>query len=237
MAIPLWIPIALAAASAGANYQGQRRVDRARDNAYAANLRKNAEEERKARASAAASRDEYAGFQSKQDEAGKAWADDLKAGQGDVYANVAPSSQAGAVAPTTDRVVADTRTAAQGTRRYTNSLADALGAMRGFDDSMQVAGMAARDNAIDIRRFASNMGGNNRVLNAELNAANGKGRNWGTLGDLLSMAAMVTTPAALAAAPAAGTGATVGATTRAAPLATRQAVAGSLPLLLSAPKI
>lgn len=203
MAIPLWIPIALAAASTAANYKAQRVKDKAAATSIRRNMERNAKEEEAAARAAARTEREFENQPEKMEAAGDELGEAFKAQQENIEASMAPS----AVRPgeSTDAVVDAERTRRQGTRRYTNQLADALGQLKGFDQSMLGANLASRDNLSDIRRHAGNMRGNNRSLERNLQADAQKGQGYGTLGDVLSMAAMVTSMGSLAAPASGGT--------------------------------
>ena len=197
---PLIIAAALAAASAGANYMSQKQ----KDDAIARSLRRSmaaAEPDLKAGREAAARTEEAYGKLTEGAQVDKdALAAQFMAQQEDI--GNAMTQSALRPGDVTDAVVASEGAQRRGTRRYTNKIAEALAGMSGLDQSFLDTGLAAENNMSDIRRAQTNLRGNQRLLNADLQAAAGKGAGWGTLGDVLSMAAMAYTPYALAKAPA-----------------------------------
>ena len=71
--------------------------------------------------------------------------------------------------------------------------------MQGGGVALSDALRAAGRNNQDIRMAGDFMAGDQRTLEARLLAAQDQGKDWGTLGDALSLAAMVTSAGSLAA--------------------------------------
>ena len=205
MAIPVWIPIALAAASMAANQQSQKKKDKAASSAQRRNMEANKREADQNEARAAATKALYEDSSGQIESKGQELGDIFKQAQR-YEADVGGQANTAATAnnKSTDAVInsggssySDRRQ--QGAKRYSQQMADAMGNMRSVGQVMGAQGRQAQINQNDIRKGNMNMRGNNNILQADLMAAQDKGKGWGTAADLLSMASMVTGTAALAA--------------------------------------
>ncbi|MGB1140727.1 MAG: hypothetical protein ACPG1A_07500 [Halioglobus sp.] len=200
MAIPIWVPFALMAASAAANYKGQKETEKAQGQAWDNFKNRLDEEDRKANATLQKTMQEYTDVPERAEETGTDLADAMKAEQS--YSADLPVQQAvNNTVDTTDpgTVVNDWgRQRRQESKRFNEGLSDALGDLRGVEQEMFDSGLAARGYGIDLAGIAGNRRGANRVFNQYMLAAPEAGQAWGTAGDVLALAAMVTGPAAMA---------------------------------------
>lgn len=202
MAIPVWLPYAFMAASALANNQAKKKVEKARGNQYDRALKRNKETEEQAKASAAATKSLYETKSQDMVNTGNDLGEMFKESQdfaADAPAN--PNATAVSVPGGEGQVIGgsgyeDRRK--QGSKRYTSQLADALGQVRGVDQELTTTGLEAGINNNDIRARMADMRGSNRVLEAGLLSANEAGKDWGTVADLSSLAAMVSGVGAMA---------------------------------------
>lgn len=223
----LLIPILLSAASAAANYQAQKKVNKARTAATSeARLRR----ERKEKESAASAQS-TADLLVKAGKDEKTRAGELEerykaAGRGVVN----PARPAGL--PLDASRVSPVTSTVQDTRLRDRALAEADAQARGrarldsFGDVMVGNQIAVGRNAADIDE--SNAGVRNwmeSVLPAQLNAANLAGRDWNTFADVLQAASMLTGYASLA----------KGAAAKGAATATQGASASVAPAVTSTP--
>jgi hypothetical protein len=202
MPIPVWVPIALAAASMGANTLAQRKVDKASEKAYRwveANNDKNIE---KAKAAALKTEDLYKNQQVKE----AAEAQRLS----NVFTETKPVEQAlSAVgnAGTTDAIVAENNRQQASTKRYTDMVGNARANLLAGNYVLGNNARASMDNATDIARALDFMKGDSAVFNTKLQNAQTKGQTLGTIGDLLSMGSMLTGMGAMMAPAGAAAGA------------------------------
>lgn len=216
MAIPFWVPLALAAASAAANYAGQKKTDKAR--AIALEEARKLREEKSDEAAAAAKKtaDLFADTEGKEAAAAQEQeAQYTEATQGaeaqatlaDIVSNAAPS---GATS-----YVAEEKAASDKTKSRLGKRGASMAKLNAFGDVMVGNEIASAKNRADIARAGTTMlGWQQNVLPLQLEAANLKGRNLHTLADVLQAASMVTGMASMTApagqgAQAAGQGANV----------------------------
>jgi hypothetical protein len=209
MVAPIVWWAALVAASALANNQAQKKVEAAQDRAYNYAERRRRARQAEAQAAAANTEAQYKDQPKKMAEEGAELGEQFKAQQEDIQKALSPNNL---ITPgeTTDKVIGEETRRREGTRRYTNELADALGQMRGVDQSFLGAALQARDNQSEIDMANRFVQGDQNVLGAQLQAAQGKGKNWATLGDILQLAATVYGGYALGAGSAATKAGTVG---------------------------
>lgn len=195
MALPLLL--ALMAASAAANHQAQKKVDKSRDNALAEEARRRKEAQDRATQSANSTAALFTNT-------GKA--QDAKAAEIEAqYAANAPTPGAGpttsplvsgfsAPARSTLTVGADTR-AFDRARADTAALAAAKAKLNSFGDVMVDNNIAAQRNATDIDQEAAGVRNwNQYVLPQQLARANAAGKDWSTLADALQIAASIYAP-------------------------------------------
>jgi len=200
MAIPIWLPIALAAGSMGANTLSQRKVDKASAEAYKwveAQNDKNIEKSKKA---ASKTEDLYKNQQAKEAAESKRLSD--------VFQETKPAERAMSAvsnAGTTDTVISENNRQRASGKRYTDMVANARADLLSGGYVLGNNARQSMDNATDIKRAADFMKGDNAVFNTKLQNAQTKGQTLGTIGDLMSMASMVTGMGAMMA-PAAGAG-------------------------------
>lgn len=210
MVAPIVIWAALVAASALANNQAQKKVESAQNKAYNAAERNRLSRQSEAEQAARNTEAQYKDQPKKMEETGDTLGEQFKAEQEDVSAAMARSALRPGLS--TDAVVGEESRQRSGTRRYTDKLADALGQMRGVDQEQMTAALAGSQNARDIQNADAAVRGDQGVLAARLQAAQGKGKGYATLGDVLSLAATVYGGYAFGgAAGAAGKGAAAGA--------------------------
>lgn len=219
MAIPVWLPYAFMAASALANNQAKKKVEKARGNQYERALKRNKQTEEEAKASAAATKALYESKSTDMVDTGNDLGEMFKQSQDfAVDAPVNPNATAVSVPGGEGQVIGGSgyeNRRKQGSKRYTSQLADALGQVRGVDQELTTTGLEAGINNNDIRARMADMRGSNRVLEAGLLSANEAGKDWGTAADIASLAAMVTGVGAMAA--PANAGAQAGAAANAIP--------------------
>jgi hypothetical protein len=108
-------------------------------------------------------------------------------------------------AGTTDTVVAENNRQRASGKRYTDMVANARADLLSGGYVLGNNARQSMDNATDIKRSVDFMKGDNAVFNTQLQNAQTKGQTLGTIGDLMSMASMVTGMGAMMA-PAAGAG-------------------------------
>ena len=205
MAIPIWVPIALAAASMGANQMGQRKVDKASAQAYKWVEAQNDKNIEKSKQAARKTEDLY------KDVAGKEEQETNRLS--DLFTEDKPAQQAtSAVANTgvTDTVVSENNRQKASSKRYTDQIGMARASLLAPQYINRNNAIASMSNAQDITRAKDFMNGDNAVFNAKLQNAQTKGATYGTIGDLLSMGSMITGMGAMMAPGAGGAGAAAG---------------------------
>ena len=200
MAINVAIPMFLALASAGANTMAQRKVDKASANAYKWVESRNDKNIEDAKKAARKTEDLYKNQQGKEAAESKRLSD--------VFQETKPAERAMSAvsnAGTTDTVVAENNRQRASGKRYTDMVANARADLLSGGYVLGNNARQSMDNATDIKRSLDFMGGDNAVFNTKLQNAQTKGQTLGTIGDLMSMASMVTGMGAMMA-PAAGAG-------------------------------
>jgi len=194
---PLLIMAMLSAASMGANYAGQKKVDKGRANAMREAERRRKEAETR---SAAAAQDTTQLLTN----AGRN--QDAKAAEIEAKYNSRPSSPlptstgvGGFTAPPRSTLtVASDQRAMDTVNAAAAAEAKAKAGLNAYGDAMVGAQIGAGRNASDINQ--ENTGVRNwqqYVLPAQLEAANASGKDWGTLADALQVAAAIYGPIGL----------------------------------------
>ena len=200
MPIPIWVPIALAAASAGSNYLGQRKVDKASAQAYKwieAQNDKNIEKSKKA---ARKTEDLYSDVAGKEQKETNRLADIFTADK-----PVEQATSAVANAGVTDTVVGENNRQKASAKRYTDQIGQARASLLAPQYINRENAISSMRQATDITQAKDFMNGDNAVFNSKLQNASTKGAAYGTMGDLFSMASMLTGMGAMMA-PSAGAG-------------------------------
>ena len=181
MCDPLTIAgVALTAGSTVANYAAQAKVQRARDDAMAAERIRQQGLDKEAAALNAASQDRYTDFDNQQaDKAGKLA--DYFVGQ-DV---AEPSAEATLPTTASNVTVAEEAKQRQKAKNFTDRSGAALGELRSFGDLMGDVGRLQARDASQIGQIGGFKQGSSNVLSYELDAANQKGNGLKLFGDLL----------------------------------------------------
>ncbi len=204
MALPAWvIPAIFAAVSTGANAAAQRKVDKANATNAQRLMNRNEEENKKSDLKAADTEKLYQNQNQDIADEGASLGQTFQDAAVDDFALPPPTSGDPNVS---DSIIAERDRVRTGTKRFTNERADALGRLRGFDEVMAADGRLAQDNAIDLGQYSANRRGNQRQFDLKSLEAAGAGEEWGTVGDLASIAAMVTGIGAMTAPTAASGG-------------------------------
>lgn len=192
--------IGLTAAGVGANTYAQYQVDQARAAQMEMERVRQAQFDREATALAAKSEDNFDDFAGQQEEATNALASIFQEA-----ANTAPTV---AMLPVSASNVTNVQSAADtgAAKAQVNQQGQALAAMRGFGDTLGNIEFENAANARGIGQIADFASGSSDVLPYELEAANGAGKVWGTIGDLATGLGSVATGAALAGGTFAGMG-------------------------------
>lgn len=199
MPIPIWIPIALAAASAGANYLGQRKVDKASEEAYRWVEGRNDKNIDKAKKAARKTEDLYSDVNAKEAKETQRLSSLLTDTKPVQQANSAVAD--GGV---TDTIIAENNRQKASNKRYTDEVGSARAALLAPTYINRNNAISSMQNGTDITQAKDFMGGDNAVFNTKLQNASTKGATYGTVGDLLSMASMFTGMGSLMAPSAAG---------------------------------
>lgn len=184
------VGVALTAASTVANTVAANQVQKARNDALAAERIRQQGYQREADAANLHARTEYQDFGGQQDERGKQLGDYFQ--QQTIDENTAnqqaAEAQANAVLPDASGiVVAEDKKQADNARDFTNAQATALGNLRSFGDLMGEKGRVQARDAMTVGQIGGFMKGSSSVLPYELEAANNAGRGANFLGDLLGM--------------------------------------------------
>ena len=201
MPIPVWLPIALAAASAGANHLGQRKVDKASEEAYRWVEARNDKNIDKAKKAARKTEDLYSDVNAKEAKETQRLSSLLTDTKPVQQANSAVAD--GGV---TDTIVAENNRQKASNKRYTDEVGSARASLLAPAYINRNNAISSMQHGTDITQAKDFMGGDNAVFNTKLQNASTKGAAWGTAGDVLSMAAMLTGMGSLMA-PSAGAGA------------------------------
>jgi len=194
--------LALMAAGTGAQYMGQRKVDKERGKAMAMERERRGKLQAQNEASARATEEMFA--KAKADE--KAKAAELEAQyQKPVDAPVATGTPgeyqvygAGTAPTGSVETVKSAEQSAARRKTYTDTLAKLKGQLGAFGGVMQDLNPGVMRNAQDIGLNSQSMiNWNQNVLPLQLEAANQSGRDWSTAGDVMKLAAAVMSPWAL----------------------------------------
>lgn len=185
-----WIPLLLTAASGAANYQSQRKTDKARARVMEADRLRRAGQEKKSEASAQNTTDLL--LKAKEQEGERAA--EVEAAMAEEPPN--PTMAAPLTSPVTSTgAKVQTVPSAHEARAkdYANRVAKNQAALRSFGDVMGMTDILTGRNAQDInqtnismRNWAAN------VLPAQLAHANLAGRDWATAADIMQLAAALT---------------------------------------------
>jgi hypothetical protein len=194
------IYLALLAAGMGAQYQGQRKVDKATANAMAEERMRRERIGRESEAASKATQDIFAKSTAREAERGEELGEKYKserhdptAAGGDAYRLLdigAPTKSA--------RTIDSARAHAGKSKEYTDTIAELRGRLGAFGNVMGESILGARRNAQDIGMNTTSLNNwNQYVLPAQLTAAGQAGRDWSTAGDVMKLAATVIAPWAL----------------------------------------
>jgi len=194
---PLLIMALLSAASAGANYQGQKKVDKGRANAMRESERRRTEAERRSAASAQDTTQLLTNAGRNQD----AKAAEIEARYNSHTPAPGPTSRGVggfAAPPRSTLTVASDQRAMDTVNAAAAAEAKAKAGLNAYGDAMVGAQIGANRNATDIEQ--QNTGVRNwqqYVMPAQMEAANASGQDWGTLADALQVAATIYGPIGL----------------------------------------
>lgn len=193
MAIPIWVPILLAAASFGANYAGQKKTDKARAAALEEARRLREEKSRETEASAKKTADLFANHKEKEADTSSELEQEYTAAidRGQAEAALSDALTYGTNTGATSTVA--TPRASDQQRGKLARHAKTMAKLGAFGDVMVGNEIASARNRTDIGRAGSDMmAWNQNVLPMQLEAANMQGRNFHTLADVLQAASMLT---------------------------------------------
>jgi hypothetical protein len=225
MALPVWlIPLLLTAGSAGANYQAQRKTDKARAGVIQQERMRREAMERKSTASAQSTADLLLAAKGKE----QARAAEVEAAMAAAPPSPTPTAPLTSPVTSTGAKVQTVPSAHEArAREYVGRFGKNQAALRSFGDVMGMSQLEAGRNEQDInqaniamRNWAQN------VMPAQFAKANLAGRDWATTADILQAAAALysgyalTAPAGAGGAGAAGGSATVPSSTVVTPSAT-----------------
>lgn len=185
---PITIGLIMSAASTGANYLGNKKIEKQRDNAMTAERMRQKKLQREADQLNTQSRERYEGFDDKQDQT----AQDLtsyftEAPQSAEQAVGEANASAASIMPSSANGIVQREIEQQGglASAFTGQQAEARGRLRSFGD---VLGGISRDQARDagaIGQIGGFMNGSSNVLPYELEDANKKGSGLLLAGDML----------------------------------------------------
>ena len=179
---------ALSAASAGINAAAQAKVQRARDDAMAAERIRQNSLDKEAQALNVQSQDKYKDIQGQQDQKASELGDFFK-GQ-----EVAPPPATEAVPQSASNIVVQEQAKQQGkAKEFTDQTGQALGNLRSFGDLMAGLGREQSRNASLIGQVGGFKRGSSGVLSYELDDANRAGDGLKLFGDLLGGAGSIAT--------------------------------------------
>ena len=197
---PLLLLGLMTAASTGANYMAQKKVDKARGRAMEADRKSREAASKKAFAAQESTLDLLAKTAADQKTREAELAEKYKSAapvQVPVAAPQTPSQALGAGSESTATIEAGSRQAARA-KEYTGQQALARAAMNSFGDVMVDTNIAAGKNENAIRRAGIQASDYTRnVLPLKLNAANQAGNTWGTIGDVIQLASAIYGPIGL----------------------------------------
>lgn len=193
--------IGLSVGSVAANTMAQSKVQKARDDALAAERIRQRGYDQETDALNAQSRDRYKDFAGQQDQKAQQLGDYFagqKIEQGSANQAAAQEMAASTVPQSSSNlVVAEEGKQKQKATDYAEAQGQALGNLRAFGDLMGDIGRKQARDASEIGQINSFKRGSSAVLPYELEAANSKGSGMKLFGDLLGMAGNVTTAAGL----------------------------------------
>lgn len=183
---------ALSAASAAANAAAQAKVQRARDDAMAAERIRQNSLDKEADALNLKSQDNYQDFEGKQDETSAKLADYFT---GQQVAEPTPE----VALPTTSSNITVQEEAKQRAQAkdFTNKTGTALGELRSFGDLLGQNSRLQARTGMEIGQIGGYKRGSSNVLSYELDAANSKGQGLRTFGDILGGLGGIATNAGL----------------------------------------
>jgi hypothetical protein len=196
--MPWLIPLILMAASMGANYQGQKKVDKARAGAMRMERERRERLSRESATKAQSTADLLAGVGKDEQTRGAELEQKYVGAQAGREATPAsPRSLLDVAGPVKASTVVDPRFESKATARAQNQARTAAH-MAAFGDVLAGAQIGAGRNAQDIGEAGQSMQNWSQfVLPAQLASANMAGRNWNTFADVLQLASMLTGTAAL----------------------------------------
>jgi hypothetical protein len=192
---PLLVMAIMQAASMGANYAGQRKIDKGRAEAMRQSQARNEELARKGEASSRSTTDLLIGTSAKE----KAAADERFAAVEAARNQVNPLTNqttdqltASTLAPISAGMTQDIADSDKRTAAFTNQQAKAKAALGSFGDVTMANNIGVNRNQQNLNQNSASMQNWNQfVLPAQMEAANQSGRGFQTLGDLIQMASMI----------------------------------------------
>lgn len=192
---PLLIMALLSAASAGANYKAQDKVDRTRANALNEEMRRRKAAEGRAAESAQSTTQLLTNAGRNQD----AKAAELEAQYTAPQAGTGPPQLSTFSAPARSTLTVDADARAQGRAKAdVAKLAHAKAGLNAYGDAMVGAQIGANKNLTDINQENTGVRNWNQfVLPAKMARAQAAGQDWGTLADALQLASAIYGPIGL----------------------------------------
>lgn len=191
MCTPLAIAgIALTAASTVANTVAANKVQKARNDALAAERIRQQGYDQQAQALNVQSQDRYQGFEGQQTERGQQLGDyfkDQTVAQNDANAQANAEMEQAALPDASGITVAEDKKQAGNARAFTDAQGAALGNLRSFGDLMGSIGRLQARDAMSIGQIGGFKKGSSAVLPYELDAASQAGASANLIGDLLGM--------------------------------------------------
>ena len=184
--------VALSAASTAANASAQAKVQRARDDAMAAERIRQNGLDQEAQALNLKSQDNYQDFEGKQEETSSKLADYFTQ-------QAVPEPTPEVALPTTSSSITVAEEAKQRAQAkdFTNRTGTALGELRSFGDLLGANSRLQARNAMEVGQIGGYKRGSSNVLSYELDAANSKGQGLRTFGDILGGIGGIATNAGL----------------------------------------
>lgn len=184
--------VALSAASAAANAAAQAKVQRARDDAMAAERIRQKGLDQEADALNLKSQDNYQNFEGKQEETAGKLADYFTGQQ------VAEPTPEAALPTTSSNITVAEEAKQRGkAKEFTDKTGTALGSLRSFGDLLGANSRLQARNAMEVGQIGGYKRGSSNVLSYELDAANSKGAGLRTFGDILGGLGGIATNAGL----------------------------------------
>lgn len=195
MCDPLTIAgIALSVGSVAANTIASGKVERARNDALAAERIRQQGYDKEAQALNTQSQDRYQNFEGQQDQKGQELGDYF-AGQS-IANDQNAAVQAENTAPTSSNITLREEAKQKGkAKAFTDKQGQSLGELRAFGDLLGGIGRSQARDATSIGQIGGFKTGSSNVLPYELEAANGAGGAAKTFGDILGLAGSVATGA------------------------------------------